>query len=589
MANSLGFLNKPTAAKSTIGPKPKPASKSPFLDTSDPWRVGGNTLAQTRAPAANSTRTRASTVQTTRSQASPVKATSTRTRASTAGTSAKQTVTRSAKPATTQATTQRVAIPSRGYNYTDASYTGQTPQARAREVDQATMSGQAAGQRRAAQAAAQPQPAPIPVVAPRAPAPMALIRPDALTQTAANAGQLMQQAWGPAVQAGQRAISPAMRALNSWIQTMGGAPGTNYGLPIDVTAPPQYASPDTMPIDVTAPPQYQPKLQAAQQAARGTQSDTWTVGWRPPGSAPAAEQAPVTPATQRSPTGQAAPAAQTPAPQTTTEELFYGWPAPGPIRGDFGLPPSQSFTEIGIRAQLPDTRIAGEDARRQRSTAGWTRDQYRPWDSLTDAEKYQARFGVMPTGPQMVPDYSAANAALARSEAQHDRLLDEFWDRYRNYYSWVESPLWARQPDFPRPGEGPIQEGPSGAAGTAAPVQRSAPLSTQDNQGGVWQPQAESKPIELPPAPDGGIDNARRLQEINPEIFKGTVTVEAAERDIKMVVREILQRWRPDINTAGMSMADMYLLLLSDSTEPSDDQAEQFAYDMDFVKALRGE
>lgn len=43
---------------------------------------------------------------------------------------------------------QRHYVPSRGYNYTDGSYTGATPQARAREVDQARMNGQAAGQRR---------------------------------------------------------------------------------------------------------------------------------------------------------------------------------------------------------------------------------------------------------------------------------------------------------------------------------------------------------------------------------------------------------------------------------------------------------
>ncbi len=37
----------------------------------------------------------------------------------------------------------RADVPSRGYNYTDASYTGATPQARAREVDQAQMAAQA--------------------------------------------------------------------------------------------------------------------------------------------------------------------------------------------------------------------------------------------------------------------------------------------------------------------------------------------------------------------------------------------------------------------------------------------------------------
>lgn len=46
------------------------------------------------------------------------------------------------------ATNRRVAIPDRGYNYTDASYTGRTPYERRWEIDQAQMNAQVAGERR---------------------------------------------------------------------------------------------------------------------------------------------------------------------------------------------------------------------------------------------------------------------------------------------------------------------------------------------------------------------------------------------------------------------------------------------------------
>lgn len=43
------------------------------------------------------------------------------------------------------ATNRRVAIPDRGYNYTDGSFTGRTPYERRWEIDQAQMNAQVAG------------------------------------------------------------------------------------------------------------------------------------------------------------------------------------------------------------------------------------------------------------------------------------------------------------------------------------------------------------------------------------------------------------------------------------------------------------
>ncbi len=74
------------------------------------------------------------------------------------------------QPRTIRATRRRLSvrtnIPSRGYNYTDASYTGATPQMRAREVDQAQMAAQVTRANRVWKPAID-DPTPIPVGAPR--------------------------------------------------------------------------------------------------------------------------------------------------------------------------------------------------------------------------------------------------------------------------------------------------------------------------------------------------------------------------------------------------------------------------------------
>jgi hypothetical protein len=99
----------------------------------------------------------------------------------------------------------------------------------------------------------------------------------------------------------------------------------------------------------------------------------------------------------------------------------------------------------------------------------------------------------------------------------------------------------------------------------------------------VWQPQAPQKEIRLPQAPAGVIDNTLRLQTINPDMG----AVQAS--NVQMITGEILKRWRPDINPDNMSINDISLLLLSNSTAPPAGQEEQFYYDMEWVKALRGE
>ncbi|MBP8293529.1 MAG: hypothetical protein KAX65_12210 [Caldilineaceae bacterium] len=46
MSNSLNFLNKPPTPAKTYGPQPKPGSATtaapkPFIDSANPWAVGG--------------------------------------------------------------------------------------------------------------------------------------------------------------------------------------------------------------------------------------------------------------------------------------------------------------------------------------------------------------------------------------------------------------------------------------------------------------------------------------------------------------------------------------------------------------------
>ena len=123
MATSFAFLDKPAKGLTTAaqGPQPKPqTSARGFLDLSNPWAVPGVTAGAPARPSASS------------------------------GTTAKTPAKTTTKP--------KADIPTRGYNYTESSTaSGQPAAVRQREVDQATMSGQAAGQRKAA-AKAQPQP-----------------------------------------------------------------------------------------------------------------------------------------------------------------------------------------------------------------------------------------------------------------------------------------------------------------------------------------------------------------------------------------------------------------------------------------------
>ncbi len=586
MANSLGFLNKPAPTKpatssaaynplSSANAGSKPAPKA-FLDKSNPWAVGG-------APAP-------------KPQPAPAR------------TPAKKTPT---------PTPQRQDIPSRGYNYTDASYTGATPQQRAREVDQAQMAAQATRQRREreaqqAQAAAQPQAAAY--RPPANQAPLGAIQPQAYLQPVAAAAQLAQEAWEPATQAVQGFMSPLMRRLNSWMTAsgQGGDPylrqqqGVQSGQPMPPTPTPQPYDDAFMrqqrgvqpgqPMPPTpTPANYDDAFMRQQRGVAQPPAPAWSMPvFSLPGmpalqpaqpqlvNAPTPEGARAA-ANAAQPQGQAPAAPKAPAPaQPATLQyapegtrLYYGYAIPP---GELQVPGFRDYpkwTALGAQAFVSDNVVAAREGYRRRQ-AGL---EHRPWSSYTDAEKYQLRFGVMPTGPQMMMDNRRALELQAAARAQTERLNAEYWAKYgerplggRTYLDEA----WERNP-VPM-----IQMNPSGAVGAAAPAAQ-APQATQNNQGGVWQPQAPQKEIRLPQAPAGVIDNTLRLQTINPDMG----AVQAS--NVQMITGEILKRWRPDINPDNMSINDISLLLLSNSTAPPAGQEEQFYYDMEWVKALRGE
>lgn len=329
MATSFAFLDKPAKGLTTVaqGPKPKPTTSARgFLDLSNPWAVPGVT-----APA----------------KQTPAKST--------------------AKP--------KADIPTRGYNYTESSTaSGQPAAVRQREVDQATMSGQAAGQRRAA-AKAQPQPEPVrPVVATVAPrpagppaqpaynplanlpAPAQPSRPPGLWQMAPTAEQAMAMRPGSAG-------SPSTQA----------APGTNVPAP-------------------TAP--------ANQPQARGP-----FYGYAPPGPMTVARNVALQP-------GQLTPYMRS-RPQYT----------------NLGMRALMSDEALAIEDARRQRDAAGGLVALQSS------GMFRPWSSYSPAEKYYLRFGVMPQGDPLPPDTSGI-AAMEASRVQNERLKDAYYARHGYYPRW---------------------------------------------------------------------------------------------------------------------------------------------------------
>ena len=349
MATSFAFLDKPAKGLTTVaqGPKPKPTTSARgFLDLSNPWAVPGVTA--------------------------PAKST--------------------AKP--------KADIPTRGYNYTESSTaSGQPAVVRQREVDQATMSGQAAGQRRAA-AKAQPEPEPVRPVVPAAPTasglPLGLIVPPTSYMI-------------PAV------TSMAQRALNRWVSAMGGQPvfdePTSAPTPATKTAPTATAGrPEARALQLASnwwqdATTVQPQAQTgplATPAAPGTAPTTAT------GTTPAA--APATSDTTP------APAAPTPGPPTVDRRTaVQGNLQPGQVEPWVNSRPV--YTATGMRALLPENVLAAEDARRQREAAGgWNSlmasGQYRPWSTLSPAEKQQRRFA-----PEQVTAAEMTRLAPVRRQA----------------------------------------------------------------------------------------------------------------------------------------------------------------------------
>lgn len=362
MATSFAFLDKPAKGLTTAaqGPQPKPqTSARGFLDLSNPWAVPGVTAGAPARPSASS------------------------------GTTAKTPAKTTTKP--------KADIPTRGYNYTESSTaSGQPAAVRQREVDQATMSGQAAGQRRAA-AKAQPEPEPVRPVASAAPTanglPLGLIVPPTSYMI-------------PAV------TSMAQRALNRWVSAMGGQPvfdePTSAPTPATKTAPTATAG--------------RPEARALQLASNWWQ-DATTVQPQAqtsplatpaaPGTAPTATTTATAPATSDTTPAPAAPPA---APPTVDRRAaVQGNLQPGQVEPWVNSRPV--YTATGMRALLPENVLAAEDARRQREAAGgWNAlmasGQYRPWTTLSTAEKQQRRFA-----PEQVTAAEMTRLAPVRRQA----------------------------------------------------------------------------------------------------------------------------------------------------------------------------
>lgn len=472
MATSFAFLDKPAKGLTTAaqGPKPKPTTSARgFLDLSNPWAVPGVTA--------------------------PAKST--------------------AKP--------KADIPTRGYNYTESSTaSGQPAAVRQREVDQATMSGQAAGQRRAA-AKAQPQPEPVrPVVATVAPRP---------------AGPPAQPAYNPLA----NLPAPAQPSRPPGLWQM--APTAEQAMAM---RPGSAGSPNTQaaPARVNVP----------------------TAGYNYTDAPPATAPAPTLPAP-----GTNVPTPTAPTNQPQARGPFYGYAPPGPMTAarNVTLQPGQltpymrsrpQYTNFGMRALMSDEALAIEDARRQRDAAGGlvalqSSGMFRPWSSYSPAEKYYLRFGVMPQGDPLPPDTSGI-AAMEASRVQNERLKDAYYARHGYYPRWDNYAY--RRPDQ-QPGA------IAAAAGMAAPT-------------------ATSSTFPVPVSAQAQVNTAA-LAQVNPAaVQNGVVTNAVTENDVSAVARQILQRYRPELPADSMNLKDIIAILAQ--YVPPQDRAQMYYEDAEWLGAF---
>lgn len=342
MANSLGFLDKPNTSKTTAapyGPQPKPATttvKSSFLDPSNPWQVG------------TTTPTTALTAK---------KGTTSKPRQSSAGS----------------------AIPTRGYNYTDANPA--QPAARKVGTTLAPTAEEAARQRRsqldaaaaAQQAAAKPG---IQVVAPQPGAYQPLVTQDQFNQIAQ---QYQRQAQG---------YRPPTAAPNPPPNVQTGAqPATTAAF-----------------TPVVAPTPAAPTGEVWRAShAIDEAGNHLSYGWKVPGAITVPKNVQLQRGQVRQPW-----------------QIRYNQPA---------------WTEIGMRYRMSDEVLAAETADRQRRAG----QPIRPWASYTDAEKYYLRYGVMPQGEQAKRPLSGEDA-ITDAYKQQGRLVDEY--RARNWDVRFGRPKW---------------------------------------------------------------------------------------------------------------------------------------------------
>ena len=497
MATSFAFLDKPAKGLTTVaqGPKPKPTTSARgFLDLSNPWAVPGVTAGAPARPSASS------------------------------GTTAKTPAKSTAKP--------KADIPTRGYNYTESSTaSGQPAAVRQREVDRATMSGQAAGQRKAA-AKAQPEPEPVrPVVATVAPRPI---------------GPPAQPAYNPLADLQPPAPAQPSRPAGLWQM----APTAEQAMTM---RPGSAGSPNTQaaPARVNVP----------------------TAGYNYTDAPPATAPAPTLPAP-----GTNVPTPIAPANQPQARGPFYGYAPPGPLTVPYNvaLQPGQlqpylrdrraktdraQYTNFGMRALMSDEALAIEDARRQRDAAGGlvalqSSGMFRPWSSYSPAEKYYLRFGVMPQGDPLPPDTSGI-AAMEASRAQNERLKDAYYARHGYYPRWDNYAY--RRPDQ-QPGA------IAAAAGMAAPT-------------------ATSSTFPVPVSAQAQVNTAA-LAQVNPAAVRNGVVVPGAatENDVSVVARQILQRYRPELPAESMNFIDIMAILAQ--YIPPQDRAAMYKEDAEWLGAF---
>ena len=274
------------------------------------------------------------------------------------------------------------------------------------------------------------------------------------------------------------------------------------------------------------------------------------------------------------------PPTTTPATPATTQATasgpFYGYAPPGPLtaartvqtqRGQLTpyMTDRPQYTGWGVRALLSDGALAAEDAKRQRDAAGsfsalQASGRYRPWSSYSPAEKYYLRYGVMPEGEQLPPDYSGIEA-MAQSRAQTERLKGEYVDRYGRYPRWdgyrvydpaaTQVAAWQASPERAKYLE---------AQGTAqaAPVMATTPTGP-----------AQAAQIAR---------NNQMLLQVNPQ----AATTGVRAQDANTVAREIAKRYMPDKDVSTLTLADIGAMLAMSYTPPPG-LAQQYGYDMEWL------